>query len=654
MYGDKNPPKPPRNGHTPVTGIVCRISGCANQKEVSLEDQTDHGKEVAVDVYPDVQIDFRTIATKAKGERLDREELTDLEQLIRSRVLDLLVAEDLGRIVRGPEAAWLLGLAVDHGTRVISPNDGIDTDDPDWESDALEACKEHLQHNAHVSKRLKHKLMNRFVKFGGAPARETFGYIVPDDAKTYGDWSKDPALEPVLRQAYKMLLETLNCTTVADWLNAQDVPVGPYCRRKTWTGAMVRRLFKNPLLMGKPGRGFKHTVKHHETGRRLSVPNPKGPKFYDCPHLAFFSEAELDLLNAKLAEKNADYRRSDERESDPLLRVPRTRTRFPGQHSRCWYCGRDCVWGGNGMTENLMCSGARERKCWNSFGFNGELAAFKLVDAIVGLFKELNGFEEQFTDMVRHARQTDAGGFSDRWDRLVREDKKLAAEQENLASSMQQFGPKAYIQAKVTELEERQRRIKIERLDLERIRDSRLAIPDRLGDIWTPLQTEFARLTADSPEFGDMMRRLAPEFHVYLVRLCDGGHPMPRVRVRLNLGGSIDSLAAHPDILAWLSRTLAIDLFTPPQRERIRLAAVALATANPSMTHSEIAAQMPEKSTATAVSNALALHKTMLKLGLQQPFVLVDQPPADYLKLRRHLHPHYRFEPLPGYQRPEL
>jgi len=29
----------PRNGHTLVVGVVARISGCANQKEVSLQDQ---------------------------------------------------------------------------------------------------------------------------------------------------------------------------------------------------------------------------------------------------------------------------------------------------------------------------------------------------------------------------------------------------------------------------------------------------------------------------------------------------------------------------------------------------------------------------------------------------------------------------------------
>ena len=156
----------PQRAHA-VVGIVARISGCANQKEVSLDDQVDHAKQVVAELY-DGPVEYRVIATKGKGERLDRPELAEIEALLRTRELDLLVAEDLGRLVRGTEAARLCGIAVDHGTRVIAPNDCIDTADASWEEDVISACRDHVGHNAHTSKRLKHKLMNRFEKFGGA------------------------------------------------------------------------------------------------------------------------------------------------------------------------------------------------------------------------------------------------------------------------------------------------------------------------------------------------------------------------------------------------------------------------------------------------------------------------------------------------------
>ena len=171
----------PRNGLTLEVAIVARISGCTNQKEVSLDDQVDHGKsEIAC--HFGGPVNFHVIATKAKGESVDRKELADLEALLRTRVLDILFVEDLGRLVRGEEAVRLLGIAVDHGTRVISPNDCIDTVESTWHEDALAACRDHVSHNSQTSKRLKNKLMRRFVRSGGAMAREVYGYIVPADA----------------------------------------------------------------------------------------------------------------------------------------------------------------------------------------------------------------------------------------------------------------------------------------------------------------------------------------------------------------------------------------------------------------------------------------------------------------------------------------
>ena len=52
-------------------------------------------------------------------------------------------------------------------------------------------------------------------------------------------------------------------------------------------------------------------------------------------------------------------------------------------------------------------------------------------------------------------------------------------------------------------------------------------------------EAKFRGLARDSPEFGDLLRQVVPEFHVYLVRLCDGGHLHPRARVRLDLAGLV-------------------------------------------------------------------------------------------------------------------
>jgi hypothetical protein len=65
----KNKPKPkdfiPRCGDTLIVGVVARISGCASQKEVSLDDQIDSAKEEVLQIYPG-PTEYRVIATRER------------------------------------------------------------------------------------------------------------------------------------------------------------------------------------------------------------------------------------------------------------------------------------------------------------------------------------------------------------------------------------------------------------------------------------------------------------------------------------------------------------------------------------------------------------------------------------------------------------
>ena len=199
----------PRNGHTLMIFIVCRISGCANQKELSIEDQADNAKQEVAELY-DGPTEFRTIKTKAKGERLDRPELEQIEAAYKSGEYDLFVYDDLSRLIRGGEAARLLGVGVDHATRSICLGDGIDTIDDTWEEDALNACSENVAHNERTSKRIKQKCMNRFRKFGQPTGRPIAGYIVPDGVKSYDDWLKDELWTALIREEAQVLRRTLD------------------------------------------------------------------------------------------------------------------------------------------------------------------------------------------------------------------------------------------------------------------------------------------------------------------------------------------------------------------------------------------------------------------------------------------------------------
>jgi site-specific DNA recombinase len=107
-----------RNGHTLIVGIVARISGCDKQKEMSLDDQVDNAREAIEELYQG-PVEYKTITTVAKGERLDRPELEEIETALYSSQFDCFVFDDLSRLIRGGEAARLLGVGVDHVTRSL-------------------------------------------------------------------------------------------------------------------------------------------------------------------------------------------------------------------------------------------------------------------------------------------------------------------------------------------------------------------------------------------------------------------------------------------------------------------------------------------------------------------------------------------------------
>jgi site-specific DNA recombinase len=494
--------------------------------------------------------------------------------------------------------------------------------------------------------------MNRFVKLGGSTPLPTFGYIKPEGAKTFDAWKKDPAAEPILQEWARRLLASPNCTAVADWLNDEKVPTGKYCRTKKWTGAVVRRISANPLLKGLPGRGFKHTIKHHEIGRRISVKKPEGPRFRECPHLAHWTPEVFDEINAVLQAANQGRGRKPVNGTDPRMRVPRKRTRFPGQHARCWYCGRQSVWGGNGMKDNLQCNGSREWRCWNSIGFNGALATARIVEAVWTELTQLDGFDEQFRRLVDEARR--AGDVDQTRERteLDRDEDDDVRRRQNLLDSMAEYGPQPMIKERLAELEARKRERAGRRRRLDRLKGTPPELPDSVADLRRLFEEKASNLAEDTPEFGDLLRLVVPEIHVYLVRLIDGGHLLPRARVRLTLGGLVPDADRAPGLNELLTRELTLDLFEPPQRERIRVEATRLAALGHEQR--QITRMLPESVTQPAVSKALILDRMMRERNLETPYEFVGEPPEDYGKLRRHENAKYRFEPAADYVQPPI
>ena len=69
--------------------------------------------------------------------------------------------------------------------------------------------------------------MNRFKKGLGATHWETCGYIVPDDATRYEDWSKDESATEIFKRWFQMMKDGAGYREVARWLNLRG-PVKLY------------------------------------------------------------------------------------------------------------------------------------------------------------------------------------------------------------------------------------------------------------------------------------------------------------------------------------------------------------------------------------------------------------------------------------------
>jgi hypothetical protein len=301
-----------------------------------------------------------------------------------------------------------------------------------------------------------------------------------------------------------------------------------------------------------------------------------------------------------------------------------------------------------------MCCGSRGWECWNSIGFNGELSATRIVEAITAELYKLEGFDSLYTELVSEATKDRSGDVKHRWQKLLHNERALQTAQGNLAYAIAEYGRRKTFERKLNELVERERELAVERYELEALKRRELCLPSSVVDLRGLLFEDFRELAIDSLEVGDLLRRLVPEFHVYAVRLCDGGHLLPRARVKLDLAGHLADAANVPELKTHLSRVLTIDLFKrPPQRERIREQAVRLAAAG--VSQRRIAKQLDgEKPKQPVVQRALALDRMMRELGLDTPYIVLYEPPDDYPKLRRHKNPKYRFKPLEGYEPPTL
>lgn len=643
----------PRSGHILWVLLICRVSRPAKgkrkksqrtgyQDERSNEDQIKNLKGWLRQHYKD-RVRVRVIKGSGSGERLDRQETVRARRTVRSRQFDLVLTEDLGRILRRVEAFQFCEFAEDYETRVIAINDNVDTAQDGWRMSAFFAAMRHELYNADNAKRIRRSQEARFESGGMLPCN-IFGYVKPKDAETEDDLRKDEQAEPIYREWFRILEEGGTYQDVADWLNEELVPVGPYCRIAFWTCRMVSRITHNKILKGERTRNNVKSKRKNRTGRRRGVKTTaKERKVRKCPHLAFFDEAYYNRVVAAADQRNEKYRRKVVNGQDSRTNVPRKRTHYPGQAAFCGICGRLYVYGGNGQIDHLMCTGARDHRCWCGVSIDGPLAARKIAEAIAREIEALEDFDASYEAILNEEAQR----LNDSLDVKVREFKtaldRNQREIDHVLAEVRSGNASQILRSDLKRLEEERTELESNREEAERTRVAKVVLPSA-EELKRQYHETFQDLAVDSYRFARKMRLLVPRIVVFPVRLCDGGSLVLRAKVRLRLSALITDGGTRRAVREAFEKMLVVDLFELPQREQFRVQVVALRKAG--MKERSIAEKFGI--TQPAVQNAAGLQRLMDQLGITDPYVPVTEPPAEGSKLRRHLHKRYRFEPLDG------
>lgn len=633
------PPLAPRNGLSLRVLAVCRIS-TVSQDEKSLDDQEALYRRW-LDQHVDRSYDITVLSSQGSGECLDRAEYLRAIDLVESDAFDLVLTEDLGRICRRVHAHIFCELCEDHEVRLIALNDFVDTGREDWRLSSFFAVMRHETYNRDTARRIRRTLRNRFVQ-GGVFQCEIYGYVKPPDAKCDEDVRKDPAAEPVYDQWFAMLENGASFSEIADWLNTNRVPMGPYSRQQYWDGRVVARVTRNPILKGLRVRNARMAKRINKTGRRKSVKAPPEERLERwCPHLAFIEPGRYDRVLRMINERNGIYRRKGEDGCDPRRNVPKKRTRWPGQHIYCGVCGRMFVYGGHGQKDHLMCTGARAHQCWNGVTVDGPTAAAKLSQAIYAAIETLPGFDSTLLEIVRQEAQRQNALNGKQLIELMRNEERNARELANVLQFIRSGRATPSVGQELERLENEKIEFTRRREALELTPQNVVELPS-VDEIKCLAREELLRHTMDTPEYGRLMQHLIPRILVFPYRLCDGGQIVLRARFHLSLVALAPNAAHLEAAVEALIQVLEVDLFDPPQREAFRRNVVKLKAAKKK--EREIASELGI--TQTAVQRAASLARRMAQLNTPDAYVAVSEPPDDCEKLRRHKHPRYCFTPL--------
>jgi len=626
--------------------IVVRHSGGPNQTDISLDAQERTAREY-ISANWGGPVEYILISSRVSGEWLNRDELQQLQDHISTRRFDVVIADEGSRIIRDVALYAICGLCKDNDTRLIAPNDNIDTAQDGWELLTLFAGFRGGQENSKTSERLKSRCDQRFIEKGMIGSTPRW-LIKPMGVKTDQGCSWDADAIPVILELVSKLESSGNASAVADWLNSDGVDpwdVHPERERdvrrgnRPWDAGTVLQFARNPMLAGRRFRGKKRTEKRYSTGRRIAVtnPDPTDVKWREVPHLALITRERQDALIAKLSFQNANRRRKGSGCGDPRRNVPRKRTVWPGQAMTCSVCRRPYHYGANGTKLSLGCRGYQDYKCWNPALALGPVARRNLLTAVSTVLDGLQGWPEEIMRNLAVIADTQQQGRRDEIQRLESELCRVSSEVENYTKAIGQGVSLDLVREALQSADVRRRDLQA---NLGRLRAAPVISAElpRIDEIRVLAREVIATANSDGG-LDDVIRVMVGKIVVYPVRQVGTDLIRGIGEFTLDLTTLVPSLREVKELEAVLKIPIKVDLFNRPQQAVF--AAEVARLRGERLSYRAIAKRVGI--TMPAARNAYQMWLEIQNCGASDPYVPVDAAP-DYGRYSRHHHERYRFE----------
>lgn len=614
-----------------VLGRLSQPKDTPEETQKTIDSSFAYAQEYVERNY-DGEVKFKFLGEQISGMVVDRQTIREAFDLMATGEWDVLIAEDLSRIYRNPRFQYdFVQDCVDAGIRLICIADSLDTADDSWETMLGTAALRHGLFVPDTRRRIKRSAKFAFGK-GGMVQRVRFGYrkLTREEAAS-GDFGPQGLRiarlaehQGVFDEIRRQLIATQSPADVVAWLKLENMPLGPYVKRKQWNWALLKGLVTDPLLHGiRQFRKVQH-IPVLADGSYRRKKNPE-PETQSVPELAFMSrEQQVEMLAAvgwTLAEGPPP-----ERAPSPRLNVPRARTLWPGQAATCAVCG------------GLMLMVGKALKCRNALKVNGStcwnhvLAPVELIrqHTLIWLIDRLSAHPAARSALINAAlqalQQSQSGALSVR-DKRLREINVLVKQQSNLAEAVANGGGELQsLLTKLTNVEQELAALR-QQCDQDAGRAGQLPSCTTASEVEAQLEEVLKVLMATSMDFADVLKRFFTEFKIYPVQALDTRQVRPRGKLRFDVGADD---AANEGEVEFVE--LNFDLFKPPVHIGLLPAILAARDAIAKPTYRNIAAEVGAGY--MTVKRALSYAKLMEASGTTDPFVVLTEKPASASRWR--------------------